>query len=91
MEKLGSLPFETSIIERHKRRESSVKETILEMYYAGVSMRRVEDITEALWRSRVSTSTISELNQKVAVQIEAWPRRTRSRGKTSCAISHPEG
>lgn len=35
-------------------------------------MRRVEDITEALWGTRVSPSTVSELNQKVAGQIEAW-------------------
>ena len=35
------------------------------MYLAGVSVRRVEDITEELWGSRVSSSTISELNQKI--------------------------
>src|ERR1700749_1702606 len=52
MPKLRSLPFETAIIERYKRRETSVEEALLEMYYAGVSMRRVEDITEALWGSR---------------------------------------
>lgn len=73
--KLRNLPFETQIIERYRRRESSVEEALLEMYYAGVSMRRVEDITDALWGTRVSPSTISELNQKVAVQIDAW--RTR--------------
>lgn len=72
MPKLRSLPFETAIIERYKRRETSVEEALLEMYYAGVSMRRVEDITEALWGARVSASTVSELNQKVAGQIEAW-------------------
>ena len=33
-------------------------------------MRRAEDITEVLWGTRVSTSTVSELNQKVAGQIE---------------------
>jgi transposase-like protein len=42
------------------------------MYLAGVSVRRVEDITEALWGSRVSPSTISELNKKVYVKIAAW-------------------
>ena len=42
------------------------------MYLVGVSVRRVEDITEALWGSRVSASTVSELNQKVYGQIEAW-------------------
>ncbi len=70
--KLRSLPFETAIIERYRRRETSVEEALLEMYYAGVSVRRVEDITEALWGTRVSPSTVSELNQKIAGQIEAW-------------------
>ena len=72
MPKLRSLPFETAIIERYRRRETSVEEAMLEMYYAGVSMRRVEDITEALWGTRVSASTVSELNQKIAGQIESW-------------------
>jgi putative transposase len=70
--KLRTLPFETAIIERYRRRESSVEEALVEMYLAGVSVRRVEDITEALWGTRVSPSTVSELNQKVYVQIEAW-------------------
>ena len=54
--KLRSLPFETAIIERYKRRESSVEEALIERYLAGVSVRRVEDITEALWGAKVSTS-----------------------------------
>ena len=37
-----------AIIERYRRRESSVEEALIEMYLAGVSVRRVEDITEAL-------------------------------------------
>lgn len=45
------------------------------MYLAGVSVRRVEDITEALWCSRVSPSTISELNKKAYVNIENWRKR----------------
>lgn len=73
--RLRKLPFETQIIERYKRRESSVEEALIEMYLAGVSVRRVEDITEALWGTKVSASTVSELNQKVYGQIEAW--RTR--------------
>ena len=73
--KLRTLPFETSIIERYKRRESSVEEALVEMYLAGVSVRRVEDITEALWGTKVSPGTISELNKKVYVRIEAWRNR----------------
>jgi putative transposase len=73
--KLRALPFETSIIERYRRRESSVEEALIEMYLAGVSVRRVEDITEALWGTKVSPSTVSELNQKVYGRIEEWRNR----------------
>lgn len=73
--KLKGVPFETAIIERYRRRESSVEEALIEMYLAGVSVRRVEDISEALWGSRVSASTISDLNQKAYVHIEEWRNR----------------
>jgi len=73
--KLRKATFESAIIERYRRRESSVEEALIEMYLAGVSVRRVEDITQALWGTRVSPSTISELNQKVYQQIEVWRNR----------------
>ena len=63
--KLRHLPFETAIIERYKRRESSIEEALIEMYLAGVSVRRIEDITEVLWGSKVFAGTISEMNKKV--------------------------
>ena len=44
------------------------------MYLAGVSVRRLEDITEALWGPRFPT-LVSELNQKIYAQIKAWGRR----------------
>ncbi len=70
--KLRTLSFETAIIERYRRRESSVEEALMEMYLAGVSVRRVEDITEALWGTRVSPGTVSNLNKKVYERIEKW-------------------
>jgi len=73
--RLRSLSFETQIIERYRRRESSVEEALIEMYLAGVSVRRVESITEALWGTRVSPSTVSELNQKIYGHIDAWRNR----------------
>jgi transposase-like protein len=75
MPKLRRQPFETAIIERYRRRESSIEESLIEMYLAGVSVRRVEDITEALWGTRVSSGTVSRLNQKVYKHIEAWRNR----------------
>jgi putative transposase len=73
--KLRQQTFETAIIERYRRRESSVEEALIEMYLAGVSVRRVEDITEALWGTRVSPSTVSNLNQKIYQQIDVWRNR----------------
>ena len=73
--KLRRQTFETAIIERYRRRESSVEEALIEMYLAGISVRRVEDITEALWGTRVSPSTVSNLNKKIYAKIEAWRNR----------------
>ena len=73
--KLRQQKFETAIIERYKRRESSVEEAMIEMYLAGVSVRRVEDITQALWGTRVSPGTVSNLNKKIYKHIEDWRNR----------------
>ena len=73
--KLRKMTFESQIIERYRRRESSVEEAMMEMYLAGVSVRRVEDITESLWGMRVSPGTVSSVNKKIYVQIEAWRNR----------------
>ena len=58
-----------------------MEEALIEMYLAGVSVRRVEDITEALWGSKVSPATISELNKKAYVHIEDWRNRPLQGGK----------
>lgn len=76
--KLKGASFETQIIERYKRRESSVEESLVEMYLAGVSVRRVEDITEALWGERVSPSSISRLNEQIYERIDEWRERPLS-------------
>lgn len=52
-----------------------MEEALIEMYLAGVSVRRVEDITTALWGSKVSPGTISNLNKKVYGHIEEWRQR----------------
>ena len=68
--KIKGVPFETAIIERYRRREASVEEALIEIYLAGVSVRRVEDITETLWGTKVSPGTISNLNKKAYEHIE---------------------
>jgi len=73
--KLRKLTFETAIIDRYKRREASVEESLIEMYLAGVSVRRVEDITEALWGTKISSGTVSNLNKQIYEKIESWRNR----------------
>ncbi len=85
--KLRRQTFETAIIERYRRRESSVEEALIERYLADVSVRRVEDITEASWGTRVSpgtfrTSTVSrrtppvrESRRTIYAKIDAWRHR----------------
>ena len=60
-----------------------MEEALIEMYLAGVSVRRVEDFTEALWGSKVSPATISELNKKAYVHIEDWRNRPLQGGRYS--------
>jgi transposase-like protein len=73
--KLRRATFESQVIDRYRRRETSVEEALVEMYLAGVSVRRVEDITEALWGTKVSPSTVSALNQKIYARIHDWRNR----------------
>jgi transposase-like protein len=56
------LAFETQIIERYRRKESNVEEAMVELYLAGVSVRRVESITDALWGTKVSSGGSQRAN-----------------------------
>lgn len=69
--KLRHLTFETTVIKRYRRRKSSLEETLIERYLAGVSIRRVEDIAKAVWGTKVSPSTVLTLNKKICEKIEA--------------------
>ena len=73
--KLRGATFQTAVIERYRRRETGVEEAIIEMYLAGVSTRRIEDVSEILWGAVVSAGTVSNLNEKAFESVDA--RRTR--------------
>jgi putative transposase len=73
--RLRKATLEMVIIERYRRRESSVEEALIQMYLAGVSVRRIEDITQALWGTRISPGTVNELSKKVYGRIELWRNR----------------
>lgn len=51
--KLKGALFQSAVIERYRRREESVEEALIEMYLAGVSTRRVDDISQTLRGGRI--------------------------------------
>ena len=59
MPKIKGMRVAAAVIERYKRRETSVEEAIIEMYLAGVSTRRIEDVGEILWGAGVSAGTVA--------------------------------
>ena len=79
MPKLKGMRFTTAIIERYRRRETSAEEAMIEMYLAGVSTRRIEDVSEILWGSSVSAATVSNLNEKAFEAVEEWRNRPLER------------
>ena len=79
MPKLKGARLATAIIERYRRRETSVEEAMIEMYLAGVSTRRIEDVSEILWGSSVSAATVSNLNEKAFASVEEWRNRPPGR------------
>ena len=50
---LGWWTFETGSLEHYPRREITVEWCLFETHLAGVSVRRFEDINEALWGYKV--------------------------------------
>ena len=70
MPKLKGMRFATAIIERYRRRETSVEEAMVGMRLAGVSTRRIEDVSEMLWGSSVSAATVSNLDEKAFEAVE---------------------
>ena len=88
MPKLKGMRFATAVIERCKRRETSVEEAIIEMYLAGVSTRRIEDVSEILWGAGVSAGTVSNLNEGRSRpwtngDAVLWPANTRTSTSTA--------
>ena len=75
MSKLKGMRFATAVIERCKRRETSVEEAIIEMYLAGVFTRCIEDGNEILWGAGVSAGAVSSLDDKGFKAVEEWTCR----------------
>ena len=67
--------FGSAVIERCRRRESSVEEALMEMYLAGVSTRRVDDTGRLPWGERMPSRTLSDKLKKIYKEIDEWRKR----------------
>jgi len=77
--RLRTIPFQSQIIDRYRRMESSLEEALIEMYLQGVSTRKVGDITSELCGVHVSAGKMSRLNHKVYDKLKAWRDRPLER------------
>ena len=88
MPKLKGMRFATAVIERYKRRETSVEEAIIEMYLAGVSTRRIEDASKtrgapASPPARSQTRTTGRSRPWTNGGAVLWPANTRTSTSTA--------
>ena len=63
-------PFESAVLERHRRRGSGVEEALTDMCPAGVSTRRVDGTGRLLWGGRMPSQTPSDRLEHVWVVPE---------------------
>ena len=90
--KLKGAVFESAVIERYRRRESSVEEALMEMYLAGVSTRQVDDISKLLWGDRMPsrpfpTSSSACMTTSTDGAPGHWNPNTRTCSWTACGTS----
>jgi transposase-like protein len=67
--------FQTQLFGKYQRQEAALMTTIAEMYYQGVSTRRVAAIMEELGGFQVSSATVSRVAEELDEQLEQFRSR----------------
>jgi transposase-like protein len=73
--------FSPDIFERYQRNEKALVGSMLEMYIAGVSTRKVSRIVEELCGKSVSKSFVSSLTSQLDPLVKEWQERDLSNKK----------
>ncbi len=68
--------FVTEVFERYKRMTGDVEEAVLEMYFSGISVRKIAGVTEALSRVRVGKDAVSRIARRLEEEQKEWRDRT---------------
>lgn len=67
--------FQPELFERYQRSEKAFMLSICQMYFSGVSTRKVSAILEELCGLEVSKSTVSQLVVSLDKELAAWRQR----------------
>lgn len=67
--------FSTQLFARYQRTEKALVLALMEMYLAGVSTRKVTEITETLCGTSFSKSQVSRLTGDLDAELAAWRNR----------------
>ena len=67
--------FQPQLFARYQRNEKALIATIVEMYFKGVSTRKIEPIMEALCGLEISRSQVSELTKEMEQEMQMWRNR----------------
>jgi putative transposase len=67
--------FSTQLLAHYQRSEKAFVLALMEMYVAGVSTRKVREITEVLCGTSFSKSLVSELAGQLDTELDAWRHR----------------
>jgi putative transposase len=67
--------FQPHVFARYQRNEKALIMTIIEMYFKGVSTRKVEPILEELCGLEISKSQVSELTKSIEQEVQTWRAR----------------
>jgi putative transposase len=67
--------FQTAMFQRFQRSERALQLGLVEMYVQGVSTRKVTKVTEVLFGTEFSASTISNLAKELDEEIRQWRER----------------
>lgn len=70
--------FSPKLFERYQRSEKALVAGLIEMYFKGVSTRKVSDVVEELCGFKVSKSQVSELVKTLDEELAEWRTRLLS-------------
>ena len=65
----------STVLDRYRRQDSRIEDTVSEMFLRGISTRKVNKITKLLWGSEVSPAEVSRMNKHVKKELIRWLNR----------------